>query len=142
MHYFSNKFSKMAKRFALRPQRPLIFDFGYLKLRDLEFHNKAKRKIAMNFMVCVLIARLNGRVVNLSTCVLCARFERSGIQILGWFYLAKMGSAYSIHVYQYHAVSTMKDFINFINLDLFTSHVFLSLGLCLLCSYLFSTLQN
>jgi len=36
MHYFSDKFSKIAKRWVLSaPQRPLIFDFGDLKLRDL-----------------------------------------------------------------------------------------------------------
>jgi len=31
MHYFSNKFSKIDKRWG----RPLIFDFGKLKLRNL-----------------------------------------------------------------------------------------------------------
>jgi len=36
MHYFSNKFSKIAKRWVLTaPQRPLIFNIGDLKLRDL-----------------------------------------------------------------------------------------------------------
>jgi len=37
MHYFSNKFSKIFKPCmgALRRQRPLIFDFGDLKLRVL-----------------------------------------------------------------------------------------------------------
>jgi len=36
MRYFSNKFSKIANSLgALRPQRPLAFDFGDLKLRDL-----------------------------------------------------------------------------------------------------------
>jgi len=37
MHYFSNKFSKIAKRRSnsLCPQRPLTFDIGDLKLRDL-----------------------------------------------------------------------------------------------------------
>jgi len=36
MHYFSNKFSKTAKRWGLSaPQRPLIFNFGELKLRNL-----------------------------------------------------------------------------------------------------------
>jgi len=35
MHYFSNKFSKIAKRRGLSaPQRPLIFNFGELKLRN------------------------------------------------------------------------------------------------------------
>jgi len=33
MHYFSNKFSKIARLSA--PQRSLIFDFGDLKLRDV-----------------------------------------------------------------------------------------------------------
>jgi len=33
MHYFSNKFSKIANRWgSLCPQRPLSFDFGDLKL--------------------------------------------------------------------------------------------------------------
>jgi len=36
MHYFSNKFSKIAKRGGvLRPQCPLIFDFDDLKLSDV-----------------------------------------------------------------------------------------------------------
>jgi len=41
MHSFSNKFSKIAKRWGLfalcplRPQRSLIFDFVVLKLRDV-----------------------------------------------------------------------------------------------------------
>jgi len=35
MHYFSYKFLKIVKRGAHRPQRSLIFDFGFLKLRDL-----------------------------------------------------------------------------------------------------------
>jgi len=37
MHYFSNKFSKIAKRCmgAFRPQRLLIFNIGDLKFRDL-----------------------------------------------------------------------------------------------------------
>jgi len=35
MHYFSNKFSKIAKRWVLfAPQHPLIFNFGELKLRN------------------------------------------------------------------------------------------------------------
>jgi len=34
-HYFKNKSSKIAKRWWLSaPRRPLIFDFGDLKLRD------------------------------------------------------------------------------------------------------------
>jgi len=35
MHYFSNKFSKIAKHWGLSaaPQHPLIFNFGELKLR-------------------------------------------------------------------------------------------------------------
>jgi len=33
IRYFSNRFSKIAKLF--RPQRPLTFNFGDLKLRDL-----------------------------------------------------------------------------------------------------------
>jgi len=37
MHYFSNKFSKIAKRLAFRPQRLLIFIIG-----DLKFCNLAK----------------------------------------------------------------------------------------------------
>jgi len=39
MHYFSNKFSKIAKRFPLpglsAPQRLLAFNNGDLKFRDL-----------------------------------------------------------------------------------------------------------
>jgi len=36
MYYFSNNFSKIAKRWGLSaPQRPLIFNFGELKLRNL-----------------------------------------------------------------------------------------------------------
>jgi len=36
MHYFSNKFSKVAKRWgALRLQRPSTFNIGDLKFRDL-----------------------------------------------------------------------------------------------------------
>jgi len=36
IHYFGNKFSTIAKRWwALRPQSPLIFDVGDLKLRDV-----------------------------------------------------------------------------------------------------------
>jgi len=36
MHYFSNKFSKIAKRWGVfRPQRLLTFNIGDLKLRDL-----------------------------------------------------------------------------------------------------------
>jgi len=36
MHYFSNKFSKKCQALgALRPQRPTIFNFGELKLRNL-----------------------------------------------------------------------------------------------------------
>jgi len=36
MHYFSNKFSKIAKRLgAFRPQRPLTFNIADLKLCDL-----------------------------------------------------------------------------------------------------------
>jgi len=34
IRYFSNKFLQIAKRWG-RPHRPLSFDFGYLKLRDL-----------------------------------------------------------------------------------------------------------
>jgi len=33
LHYFSNNFSKIAERWALRSQRPFTFDFGDLKLR-------------------------------------------------------------------------------------------------------------
>jgi len=33
MHYFSKKFPKIAKRWGLS-QRPLIFNFGELKLRN------------------------------------------------------------------------------------------------------------
>jgi len=37
MHYFSNKFSKIAKRYigAFRPQRPLTFNICDMKFRDL-----------------------------------------------------------------------------------------------------------
>jgi len=35
MHYFSNKFSKIAKRWGLSAPSPLTFDVGDLKLRDL-----------------------------------------------------------------------------------------------------------
>jgi len=38
IHYFSNKFSKIAKRWVLSVpsgQRPISFDVGDLKLRDL-----------------------------------------------------------------------------------------------------------
>jgi len=35
MHYFSNKFSKIAKRWGLSATAPLIFGFGDLKLRDV-----------------------------------------------------------------------------------------------------------
>jgi len=36
MHYFSNKFSKIAKLWGFSaPQGPLIFDFGHLKSHDL-----------------------------------------------------------------------------------------------------------
>jgi len=36
MHYFSNKFSKIAKRWELSaPRRPSTFDFGDLKLCDM-----------------------------------------------------------------------------------------------------------
>jgi len=35
MHYFSNKFSKIAKRWGFCTPRPLIFDFSDLKLRDV-----------------------------------------------------------------------------------------------------------
>jgi len=36
IHYLSNKFSKIAKRWGLSdPQRPLIFDFGDLTLGDV-----------------------------------------------------------------------------------------------------------
>jgi len=35
MHYFSNKISKIAKRWSSPPQPPLTFDDGDLKLRDL-----------------------------------------------------------------------------------------------------------
>jgi len=35
MHYFNNKFSKIAKRWELSaPSAPLIFTFGELKLRN------------------------------------------------------------------------------------------------------------
>jgi len=37
MHYFNNKFSKIAKRWGphpLRPQRLLTYNFGDLKSRD------------------------------------------------------------------------------------------------------------
>jgi len=35
MHYFSNKFFKSPSAGGLSPQRPFTFDFGGLKLRDL-----------------------------------------------------------------------------------------------------------
>jgi len=35
MHRFSNKFSKIAKRLGISPQRSLTFNIGDLKLRDL-----------------------------------------------------------------------------------------------------------
>jgi len=36
MHYFCNKFAKIAKHWgSLHPGLPFIFDFGELKLRDL-----------------------------------------------------------------------------------------------------------
>jgi len=36
MHYYSNKFSKVAQRWgAFRHQRPLTFNIGDLKFRDL-----------------------------------------------------------------------------------------------------------
>jgi len=35
MHYFVLNFQKLPNAGALRTQRPLIFDFGDLKLRDL-----------------------------------------------------------------------------------------------------------
>jgi len=35
MHYFSNKFSKIAKRWGLSALNPLTFDIGDLQLRDL-----------------------------------------------------------------------------------------------------------
>jgi len=35
MHYFSNKFSKVASTGVFRPQRLLIFNIGDLKFRNL-----------------------------------------------------------------------------------------------------------